>query len=67
MMNRGSRIAKKAGPKGRPGPTAGITSRIVRKVADGLIQVYFEDMTTPAMTAQDKTFGHGSIGLRLAR
>jgi hypothetical protein len=37
--------------------------RIVRQVADGLIQVFFDDMTAPAMTAHDTTFTHGRIGL----
>lgn len=37
--------------------------RIVRKVKDGLIQVYFDDMETPAMTAHDTTFAHGGVGL----
>jgi len=37
--------------------------RVVRRVKDGLIQVFFDDMTTPVMTAHDKTFTHGRIGL----
>jgi len=37
--------------------------RIVRHVEDGLIQVFFDDMNTPALTAHDKTFTHGRIGL----
>lgn len=37
--------------------------KIVRKVSDGTIAVYFDDLTTPAMTAQDKTFAWGRIGL----
>lgn len=49
--------------KGTPWTDGWHHVRVVRKVADGLIQVYFEDMTTPAMTAHDKTFKHGSIGI----
>jgi hypothetical protein len=37
--------------------------RIVRKVADGTIEIYFDDMETPVMTAKDKTFLQGRIGL----
>lgn len=37
--------------------------KIVRKVADGVIEVYFDDMTKPVMKAQDKTFVWGRIGV----
>ena len=37
--------------------------RIERKVADGTIRVFFDDMTKPVMTTHDKTFAHGRIGL----
>ena len=37
--------------------------RVVRHAKDGLIAVYFDDMTRPAMTAHDATFAHGRIGL----
>jgi hypothetical protein len=37
--------------------------RVVRRVADGSIEVFFDDMMTPVMTARDKTFTHGRIGL----
>ncbi len=36
--------------------------RVERKVADGSIKVYFDDMTIPIMVAEDKTFGDGFIG-----
>jgi hypothetical protein len=39
------------------------TVRIVRKAADGLIQVYFDDLEKPVMTAHDRTFPHGRIGV----
>jgi hypothetical protein len=38
-------------------------ARIVRKVADGSIEVYFDDMQTPVMTAVDKTFVWGQVGI----
>jgi len=37
--------------------------KIVRDTASGKIDVYFDDMETPAMTAEDKTFTSGRIGL----
>jgi hypothetical protein len=36
--------------------------RIERKVSDGSVRVFFEDMTKPIMVAEDKTFGPGEIG-----
>jgi hypothetical protein len=36
--------------------------RLERKVADGTIKVYFDDMTIPIMVAEDKTFGPGFVG-----
>ena len=36
--------------------------RLERKLADGTIKVYFDDMTIPIMVAEDKTFGPGFIG-----
>ncbi|HPD28759.1 MAG TPA: hypothetical protein PLL20_02100 [Phycisphaerae bacterium] len=37
--------------------------RVVRKVAAGTIEVFFDDMTQPCMTAEDKTFTWGRIGV----
>ena len=37
--------------------------KIVREVESGLIEVYFDDMKTPVMSAHDKTFDWGKIGL----
>lgn len=37
--------------------------RVVRKVAAGTIEVFFDDMTKPCMTAEDKTFTWGRIGV----
>lgn len=37
--------------------------KIVRRVADGTIEVYFDDMKTPIMTATDKTFTWGRVGI----
>lgn len=38
-------------------------ARVVRKVADGTIAVYFDDMSKPAMTATDRTFTWGQVGV----
>jgi len=37
--------------------------KIVRRVADGAMEVYFDDMTQPCMTARDSRFGWGRVGL----
>ncbi len=37
--------------------------KIVRRVKDGTIEVYFDDMKKPVMTAVDKTFAWGQVGL----
>jgi len=36
--------------------------RVERRLADGSIKVYFDDLTKPIMTAHDQTFGAGYIG-----
>jgi len=36
--------------------------RLERKLADGSIKVYFDDMAKPIMIAEDKSFGSGHIG-----
>lgn len=38
-------------------------ARIVRKADEGTIDVYFDDMETPAMTATDTTFDEGQVGI----
>lgn len=38
-------------------------ARIRRDVKSGLIEVYLDDMQTPVMRAEDKTFTHGKIGI----
>jgi len=37
--------------------------RIERKVSDGTIKVWFDDLTKPIMLAEDKSFGTGWIGV----
>lgn len=37
--------------------------KIVRRIDEGTIEVYFDDMKKPVMTAKDSTFTWGSIGV----
>jgi hypothetical protein len=37
--------------------------KVTRKPSDGSIEIYFDDMQKPVMTANDKTFSHGRIGV----
>lgn len=37
--------------------------RVVRDVDSGKIEVFYDDMKNPIMTATDKTFTHGRIGI----
>jgi hypothetical protein len=37
--------------------------KVVRDAAKGSIEVFFDDMTTPQLSANDKTFGKGRIGI----
>ncbi len=37
--------------------------RVVRRVTEGTIEVYFDDMEKPVMTARDKTFLWGRVGI----
>jgi hypothetical protein len=39
------------------------TVRVVRRVGDGTIEIYFDDMQKPVMTAKDTTFTWGRIGV----
>ena len=37
--------------------------KVVRRVKDGTIEIYFDDMDKPVMVAEDKTFGPGQVGI----
>lgn len=39
------------------------TVKVVHRVDQGLMEVYFDDMEKPLMTAEDKTFQWGQVGL----
>ena len=48
---------------GTPWDDAWHPVKVVRRISDGSIEVYFDDMKTPMMTARDKTFLHGQVGV----
>jgi hypothetical protein len=56
------KISTKTTP-GTPWDDAWHRVKIVRDVADGKIDIYFDDMDNPVMTADDKTFAWGQIGI----
>jgi hypothetical protein len=49
--------------KGTPWDDAWHHVRIKRDVESGLIEIFFDDMETPVMTATDKTFVWGEVGI----
>jgi hypothetical protein len=48
---------------GTPWDDAWHTVRVTRRIADGSIAVFYDDMDKPVMTATDKTFTWGRVGL----
>lgn len=57
-----TKISTKTTP-GTPWDNEWHHARIVREVESGKIEVFFDDMETPCMTAVDKTFTWGQIGI----
>lgn len=49
--------------KGTPWTVGWHDVKVVRRVADGTIEVYFDDMDEPLMTARDDKFQWGQVGL----
>jgi hypothetical protein len=49
--------------KGTPWTKGWHDVKVVRRVADGTMDVYFDDMKKPHMTARDKTFTWGQVGI----
>lgn len=56
------KISQKTSP-GTPWDDHWHRARVVRKVEPGTIEVYFDDLETPVMTAVDKTFSWGQVGI----
>ena len=54
---------KKQMSPGIPWDDAWHQVKIVRRVADGTIAIYFDDMERPVMKAVDKTFRWGQVGI----
>jgi len=53
----------KTGTTGTPWDKGWHQVKIVRLVKDGRIEVFFDDLTKPALTAVDKTFTRGQVGI----
>lgn len=49
--------------KGTPWDDQWHNVKIVRRVQEGAIEIYWDDMKTPIMTATDKTFTWGQVGV----
>jgi hypothetical protein len=49
--------------KGTPWTEGWHHVKVVRRAADGAIEVFFDDMDEPFMTAKDTTFAWGRVGL----
>jgi hypothetical protein len=49
--------------KGTPWTDGWHKVKVVRRVSDGTIEAYFDDMKKPLMTAKDTTFGAGLVGI----
>jgi len=49
--------------KGTPWTDDWHNVKVTRNVDDGTMEVYFDNMKTPVMTARDKTFTWGQIGI----
>jgi hypothetical protein len=49
--------------KGTPWTKGWHDIKVARRVKDGAMEVYFDDMKKPFMTAQDNTFTWGQIGI----
>jgi hypothetical protein len=56
------KITKKES-KGTPWTDGWHTVKVARRIADGAMEAYFDDMKTPVMTASDKTFTWGQVGI----
>lgn len=49
--------------KGTPWTDGWHKVKVVRRVRDGTMEAYFDDMKKPVMTARDKTFTWGQVGI----
>jgi hypothetical protein len=63
IVKEAPRVAITKNEKRTPWTDAWHQVKLVRDSKKGTIKVYFDDMKTPHMTATNKTFGKGSIGI----
>jgi hypothetical protein len=64
IVNEAARLKiSKTSTAGTPWDDGWHRVKIVRRTNDGHIAIYFDDMKTPIMTAQDKTFAWGRVGI----
>jgi hypothetical protein len=64
IVNGADRVKiSKTTTKGTPWDDKWHNLKIVRRVEPGTIEIYFDDMKTPIMTAEDKTFAWGRVGV----
>ncbi len=64
LVNGGDRKKiSKTSTKGTPWDDNWHEVKIVRQTESGLIEIYFDNMTAPIMTARDKTFSWGRVGI----
>ncbi len=64
IVNGADRVKiSKTTSKGTPWDDKYHDVKIVRQTDSGLIEIYFDDMKAPVMTAQDKTFTWGRVGI----
>lgn len=63
IVNDAPRVAITENEKRVPWDDQWHTVKLVRDGESGKIEIYFDDMERPHMTATDKTFGKGRIGL----
>ncbi|MCS6858867.1 MAG: hypothetical protein NZT92_00945 [Abditibacteriales bacterium] len=64
LVNNADRVSiAKTRTSGTPWDDRWHTIRVVRKVSTGAVEVYFDDMTKPIMTAEDQTFSWGQVGI----
>lgn len=63
IVNDAPRVAITENEKNVPWDDEWHEVKVVRDTSEGTIEIYFDDMETPHMSAEDKTFGKGRIGI----
>lgn len=63
IVNGAPRVALTKNEKPTPWDDKWHTVKVVRDVAEGTIEIYFDDMKQPHMQVKDTTFGKGRVGI----